>query len=426
MGGRAVGLGGAYTALADDPTGVFFNPAGLVDQRRHKIQVSTNLYGLEIADSFFNAVGQVADLDTVFAELNIIPSSAAFAGELAVDKKGRPETSYGLGLFVPSFRALNVRAASEVDDPRTDCGSVTYNRNLSDRTFLIGASAAHRIDPTWSVGLSFFAAYRLLRESEDVSCSAGPTRFSTAATNVNLSIAALSLMFGTKVRLGSRWSLGATITSPSLRIYDDAAVTVRRGNALSTEVEPTFFSRELNDLSADTKFPFQARVGAAHVIPDTATFALDVTFYAGTSYDLFTLPEGEEAVGAAITTTRQVERNPIVNVNLGTEYLIVKEFSMALGLFTNLSSAPEIEGQVGDIFEENRLPHVHSAGGSLVLGFFSEYTLTRLGLSVSYGEGTDVVPRTPGLAALGQPDEFVMVDYRQMFLFVFISSSFRY
>ncbi|MEO1175145.1 MAG: UPF0164 family protein, partial [Myxococcota bacterium] len=31
VGGRAVGLGGAFTALADDPSGLFYNPAGIAD-----------------------------------------------------------------------------------------------------------------------------------------------------------------------------------------------------------------------------------------------------------------------------------------------------------------------------------------------------------------------------------------------------------
>src|SRR4051794_4896151 len=47
-GARAAALGGAYVALSDDATGVFYNPAGLVDVRTARLNVATSLYGLEI------------------------------------------------------------------------------------------------------------------------------------------------------------------------------------------------------------------------------------------------------------------------------------------------------------------------------------------------------------------------------------------
>ena len=427
IGGRSVGLGGAFTALANDPSGVFFNPAGLVDIRRHSVQVSTNLYGLEIADSFFNAVGRVADLDTVFTDLNIIPSSAAFAGSL---KSGETEddvlSSYGFGVFVPSSRSLNVQTFSEVEDDGSPCSTVTYTRSLSDRSFLVGASHAQRLDQTWSLGASMYLAYRTFRESEDVSCSAGSNQFSTANTNVNFAVAALIAKLGIKGKWGNGWRLGATVSSPSVRIHDVATVSVRRGSALGDGTEPEFFARELSGLRADTRFSPEVRLGLAYVSPKTSTFTLDVTFHAGTSYELYDLPSREQQVENAITTVRRITRNPIVNVATGFEYLFLKEFSVALGLFSNISTAPPIPGEVGDTFARDRLPRVHAAGGSLVLGLFGDYTLTRLGAIMSYGDGSDVVPRTPGLSVLGQPDEFVKADFSQLFLFVFLSSTFRY
>ena len=345
------------------------------------------------------------------------------------DEDDRPITSYGLGVFVPSFRSSNVQTFSEVsadEIPGTACGTVTYSRSLSDRTFMLGGAVAHRVDDVWSLGLTMFGTYRTMRESEDVACSAGPNRFSTASTNVSLAVSNLLLRFGIKGRFGDRWRFGATLSTPSIRLLDVATVAVSRGSALAEGEPPEFFAREVTGLQADSRRSVELRVGGAYIIPKTATFTVDATFNAGTSYELFRLPAGEEAVTAAITTARTVVRNPVVNLNAGAEYLFVREFSLSAGLFTNFSTAPDIEGRIGQTFTGDRLPQVHAAGGSLVLGFFGDYTLTRVGFTLSYGEGTDVVPRVPGLAALGQPDEFVKVGLSQLFAFFFISSTFRY
>ena len=42
MGDRATGLGGAYTAISDDPSGAYYNPAGLAFAYDNQISLSVN------------------------------------------------------------------------------------------------------------------------------------------------------------------------------------------------------------------------------------------------------------------------------------------------------------------------------------------------------------------------------------------------
>ena len=51
-----VGVFGFVGSLGDDPSGIVFNPAGLVDATKTSVHISTTLYGLEIADSFLGEV----------------------------------------------------------------------------------------------------------------------------------------------------------------------------------------------------------------------------------------------------------------------------------------------------------------------------------------------------------------------------------
>ena len=43
VGDRAVSLGGAFTAIAADPSGMWYNPAGIVDVRNTSLSLSANL-----------------------------------------------------------------------------------------------------------------------------------------------------------------------------------------------------------------------------------------------------------------------------------------------------------------------------------------------------------------------------------------------
>ena len=54
---RAAGMGDAFTAIANDVTTIFYNPAGLVNTENYSITAGiTNLYGLNFLEHQFFAV----------------------------------------------------------------------------------------------------------------------------------------------------------------------------------------------------------------------------------------------------------------------------------------------------------------------------------------------------------------------------------
>src|SRR3990172_2529925 len=44
IGDRAAGMAGAYTAISDDPSGLYYNPAGIVFAPRRSFSASVNAY----------------------------------------------------------------------------------------------------------------------------------------------------------------------------------------------------------------------------------------------------------------------------------------------------------------------------------------------------------------------------------------------
>lgn len=431
VGGRSLGLGGAFTALGDDPSGIFFNPAGTVDITLSAIQVSTNLYGLEMSDGLFGALDRVQDLDTVMAELNIIPSGAGGVHVLERGVDGRPQTVLGLGVFIPSYRSSVRQSLTNLaDDGGSNCRTLAYRRDITDRTAHAIASLGYRVTPRLSLGISATAIYRGLRDTEETSCFSLQNAdgisegFYSAETNLNLTVISLLLGLSAKLQLSDRWFVGASLSSPSLRAYGSASLRVQRG--MADEEDRGFSIHELNRLSADTAFGGTLRVGGAYVIREKFTMAADLALYAGSDYTLFQVPVDDRKLPSAITLVRRVDRRPVVNANLGAEYYLWPTVTLAGGLYTNFSSAAKIPGPIGAHRSKDQLPHVHTFGSSLVLGYIGEHTVTRVGGTLSLGQGTDMVPVYEGLAALGATPEFVKVKLGQMFVFFFVSSSFRY
>src|SRR6185503_1021465 len=161
-------------------------------------------------------------------------------------------------------------------------------------------------------------------------------------------------------------------------------------------------------------------------VPRKLTFAADASLQSPTRFTLFEIPDEEDKVKDAITLVTKIERRIVINLATGAEYLVARSFSISGGLFSNFTSAPPIPGDRGAKFKDARLTHVNAFGGSFVLGFFSEHTLTRAGLTMSYGTGSDVVPRFAGISAFGKDTEYVKIDVSQLFVFFCISSTFRY
>lgn len=428
LGGRAVGLGGAFVALADDPSGVFYNPAGLVDASRSSMQLSSNFYGLEIATTgnlITDVARQLVDFERVFSELSIIPSSAGFL-ELKGDRlrDGRARHAYGAGVFVPTFSRTRIRSVSTGPDERQ---RVFYRHHVDDRVLRPMMAYAYRVDEDLRFGVSASVSYRSLQDREESSLVEGlddqQQSFRTSATDLDLWTASLLLTLGVKLSLDERWLLGGTVTAPSVHLADGASLEVMR-----TLSNPSIGSSEVSvstpgDLEARMRSGVSARVGAAYVDPGNSTSTVDMSIHAPTRYTLLDLG-GEPVPGLTLLT--KIERRAVVNIAVGHERIIWKRFSLAAGAYTNLSSAPNIPGEEGDLVPRAYLADVFGLGGSLVAGVFSDHTLTRIGGTATYGVGSDVIPSSEALLPLGTGGTFRKIAVTRLFLYFFISSTFRY
>lgn len=429
IGGRAAALGGAFAAISDDPSGLYYNPAGLTDVKRLSLSVSTSLYGIESGDvSPGDGQNKLADASNLsFADVNIIAGEVGGVKTFNLHPQRGADFALGFAVEVPSYRNLQVSRVEH--DPVL--GTSEYRRRMQDRTLWVGAGGAVRADHAWSFGLSTFYLLRTYEESEESAESwqarVGGEAFAEEKFRVSLLSGSALAILGVKWK-GPLWSFGLALGSPTLDLHGsgEASYLGNFGDPdAATEGRPVTVHQQYPapgkgaeaEVESQSKLGGFARFGMAYVVPRTSTWSLDVTAHLPTSYSLVKSsdPVFQEVLDRFPRMSTPVRRKAVINVNTGYEYLFNSEFSLAAGFFTDFSSVPE---------DDKARPQVSLAGGTLAVGYFGDHSLTRLGLSFSTSFfGVDSVR---DLTRVRNVSDLVSIDVSQSFLYIFLASTFRY
>jgi hypothetical protein len=233
--------------------------------------------------------------------------------------------------------------------------------------------------------------------------------------------------------------VGASVSSPSIPIHSQVRIAYSNASAdpSSTGAKSTLQELSINGTSKQ-RFAPAVRVGASYSWPYKFTLSVDGSYHFPVSYSLIKVGAGDQATYDSIRSRLpfdpDITRNGVFNLNLGAEFLIIREVSIAGGFFTDFSSAPDIPESP----TRNQAPHVNLMGMSMSIGYFGTHTLSRVGLLYSFGTGHDVLPA----CASGTSDssttacdvdrvlsgvrQFSQSKYSQSFFYVFLSSTFRY
>ena len=425
LGDQAVGLGGAYTAIAADPSGIWYNPAGIVDVANTSLSLSANLYGIQ--DSFVGKREEVIPKDPI-SKLVVVPSSAGFVQAMGrMDNWAMRPWAFGMSIVVPSFRKLTTTEEGESNDPILGRSRHGYHRVFEDQTLWIGIGAAYRLHARMSLGFGLALAHRSLQDAASSFVASGFvdgafTQFRTSMMDLNFSNDSLLATAGVKYRLTDAFYLGAMLRSPTMPVRAKGSMRFTRARADAQGNVGFLPTPENLEVKSESKSNGEGRVGLAFVLPQFLTVSVDASVHLPVSYTLVEVPD--EAAQKLLLITPTIERNLVVNGNLGVEFQILNRYAIGLGGFTNFSSAPSIPGSPDKLLPAS--DQVHLFGGSLALGLFSEHTLTRLGVVYSRGSGTDVI-------AVNHPDQlaldeqaFARVNLTQTSLYFFLASTFRY
>lgn len=334
---RAAALGGAYAALSDDPTGGYYNPAGMVFARQTSLSVSANAF-MRSEITYENALnGQ----DFSEHAQSLYPS---FAGVLS--------RFDGLALGY-SYCTLDSREIDQadrfnaVDDELGNLSAYSRTHQESQKSVLFGFSASAQLSQAFGIGLSQYGYYRTfaasthqLAELQNNSWIVADTKYE--GKNLGL-LTVVGLMLRTKL-----WSIGLVARLP--RAVSDESV-VHTDLVFGPISKPSGADIAKGDMTSsffEEMMPRTYQLGLAWLPSSAVTLTSEVLYH-----------EGVENSDPELSN---LGLDPTVNFSTGWEWHL-RSWALRMGAFTDnsMTRVPEPAGV-------NQPTHVDYVGASFGLG----------------------------------------------------------
>ena len=388
IGERAIGLGGAYTGIADDPSATYYNPAGLMEGGRFALlgSLSSIVYLKQKVENAFEVNAASYDLES--SRTTTLPH---FVG--TVVKFGKK--AFGDHRYAIAYSAFDVErqrfggSFTEIDPD----GSVDLRISRSYQMQWWGISFAMQVKRTLSVGISGFLSNQSFGYSEDIGLAFGGTlddngvrvdgESATSTTRLGYGTWSFVFRLGALYRINPQWQIGVMFQPPGAPLGTDGNIFRRLVGDLATG--STYFLYDEGGFDARTPIPFELRAGVEYKIDSLTTLSTDFAI-TGPVRDrrVFPIPAELQDVEATVGTyfANSTERRVTPNAAIGVEHLFGKVV-VAGGLSTNISAAPKVPATTTEYTPDQ----ISVFGASLAIGLDTKgYRLT-LGANGYFGRG---------------------------------------
>ncbi len=351
VGERASGLGGAYTAVSDDPSGLYYNPAGIVYAGSRNFSASVNAY--HTTEVRYKSV--IGGEDWVRTSSHLLPN---FFGATQPMMGGMAGFSYAVtesGIEDQDFT---------VDNPSNSVTQFTMNLNIRDTTYKIGPSYARQLTDSWSVGLTLYAHIRDFKTINNQWFSMTDGSDYWYNSYMESSETGIDPVLGTMWSPIDKVSLGLSIRQTTIL---DSSWAVQSTSVDEAAVAPAaVFNAPVSYKGNDKRqHPLVTSLGFGYFPSNKLLLSADFKHYTAT-----------EAVGPFPA------REATWNAACGVEYFPNGALALRGGLFTNRSNTPPLSSNVG-----NQEDHYDMNGFSASVTKLTPTSSITGGVTYSWGIG---------------------------------------
>jgi long-chain fatty acid transport protein len=359
-------MGGAYTAIADDATGLYYNPAGIAFSPGGNLSASVNAYynNQKTYESVIGGNGWSR------RSSSLLPN---YFGVVQPIGRFRIGISYAVPDSImedqsQTFHDLPLSASVQVP-PGTRISSYTINFNNENNVYEFGPSIATELADNFSAGLTlyFYQKKSLWILNQLIKTTNGGYEWTNQYYHLKEE--------GLRPILGIMWSplpavsIGLAVSRITLLTSNASMQSsyLREGIGIYSSVTNTieYSASSLPDGASETttkrKYPTQVSLGLAWFPSPSLLLSTDLNY--------FTQVESENV-------------ESVTNIAIGTEYYLSKHWAVRGGAFTNLSNTPKV--QAGGV---NQNEHIDLYGGTVSISSFTRNSSVTLGAGLTYGSG---------------------------------------
>ena len=198
---QASGLAGAFIAISDDPSGVLYNPAGIVFGMENYFSLSANVFEKSVR-VYKNALqGQ----DYTYTSSSIIPTFFGLTQSLG---KGK----LGFAIIVPSQENYDQNDSKGGLSTAANDANILKRRFLDqDTTYMAGPAYAYEVAKDLTMGLSVLGVYRTRKVIDNQLILFNSTRYVLDEKTIDQATYGLYPKFGMQYMPLPKFSFGATL-----------------------------------------------------------------------------------------------------------------------------------------------------------------------------------------------------------------------
>ncbi len=436
LGQRALGMGGAFTGLANDPSAAYYNPAGLAQITDSALSASLTINAFDrrtVVRGYRTRIGSSALEHDSQPSLPVFVTLVKKVGRRDADRKRKHAVA--LSTFTIDQRRLSFDLEQR-GDVAGRAQADTFSASRDDITIWNGVSYAYRVSERLAYGISgFLSLTRTRYDQEHIAVTLGTLDRTTGsysnqgsvweAYRARSEVRNIVARVGVLYQYSSNLRLGVMLQPPSIHVRGTADVRTRilTSDILATPATGRFTNVSESGLTSHNPLPWELRLGASYQPLDWITVAFDTSLYGanGTkSNPIVTIgPRRPDSETGAIASAGDLAleswyRTMTANVALGCEAVIENTVALRGGLFTSLSAAPSVPR----VSETYYTPDVNLYGGAFSAGYVANGYDLSLGVAGLIGWGDGVAHDTQVA-----PEIYRRTEVFDRTLFIFLSGA---
>lgn len=320
LSGEAALSAGAITATTSGGGSIWYNPSGLAGLSGLRLDVNVSGYAVRFGATadFDSSVPNTKETRLSLIDLDVVPAAVTLTRKFG-------NVGVGLGVFVPSQSAVILR--TQLESPPNESGySLNFGYDSTSRfqEYHMGPGLGFQVLRSLNLGASLLVNYRTRVEVTDISATVeSPTTKTSAFTHTTLDSqsAGLEMVIGGQWRPLPRWSLGAVVRTPAVRMGESVHsvdMLIVADDTGRVEEQAAFSQRF--GVSAQVLTPFRFHAGAAYEFADSV-LSMDGSVILPFKNEVF-----------------QVQERMTINARAGIRSQVSEFWKVGGGIFTDRSA----------------------------------------------------------------------------------------